>query len=119
MSAFPKLKTGAIAQYPAGRTLTFATDVFEFLDGGTQQCRRRSSGARRWVIELELLDDTELTELAEFFQSQQGRFGAFSFEDPWDGKVYPDCSFEDDELEMVLGEEARGSLRLVVKENVQ
>jgi hypothetical protein len=118
MSAFPKLKTGAIAQYPAGRTLTFATDVFEFLDGTAQRCRQFSAGSRRWVIELELLDDTELTELAEFFQSQQGRFGAFSFEDPWDGTVYPDCSFENDELDIELSDEARGSMRLVVKENV-
>jgi hypothetical protein len=117
MSEFPKLKTGAIAQYPAGRTRTYATDVFEFLDGSEQRCRQLSASKRRWVIDLRLLDDTELTELAEFFQTQQGRFGGFSFEDPWDATVYANCSFEDDELAMELSDEARGSVHLVVKEN--
>ncbi len=118
MSAFPKLKTGAITQYPAGRTRSYATDVFRFLDGTEQRCRQRSRGSRRWVIGLELLDDTELAELADFFQSQQGRFGGFSFEDPWDGTVYTNCSFEDDVLELELTGEARGRLGLVIKENV-
>ncbi len=117
MSAFPKLKTGAITQYPAGRTRAFANEVFRFLDGTEQRCRQRSGGTRRWAIGLDLLDDTELTELADFFQSQQGRFGGFSFEDPWDGTVYTNCSFEDDVLAHQLMGEARGSLRLVIREN--
>lgn len=117
MSSFPKLKTGAVAQYPAGRTSSYATDVFQFLDGSQQRCRQLSARLRRWVIELELLDDTELAELGDFFQSQQGRFGNFSFEDPWDGTIHANCSFEDDELNLALADESRGRLRLVVKEN--
>jgi len=118
MSAFPKLKTGAVAQYPAGRTSSYTTDVFQFLDGSEQRSPQIGAKQRRWMIELELLDDTELAELADFFQSQQGRFGTFSFEDPWDGTIYANCSFEDDELDMTLADESRGSLRLVVKENI-
>ncbi len=117
MSAFPKLKTGAVAQYPVGKVRSHATDVFRFLDGKEQRCRQVGASQRRWVVELELLDDTELAEVGDFFQSQQGRFGSFTFEDPWDGTVHTDCSFEDDELELELSGEARGGVRLVIKEN--
>jgi hypothetical protein len=117
MSTFPRLKTGAIAQYPAGRSAAYATDVFRFLDGSQQTYRQRGGAAKRWVIELSLLDDTELAEISDFFQSQQGRFGTFSFEDPWDGTVHPNCSFADDELLMQLADEARGALRIVIEEN--
>ena len=39
MSAFPKLKTGAVAQYPASRALSQATEVVRFLDGTEQRYR--------------------------------------------------------------------------------
>ncbi|MGE5647839.1 MAG: DUF2460 domain-containing protein [Acidobacteriota bacterium] len=117
MSAFPRLKTGAVAQYPAGRSAAYSTDEFRFLDGSRQTYRQRGRAARRWVIELALLDDTEMSELCDFFQSQQGRFGTFSFTDPWDGTVYPNCSFGDDELLLQLSDEGRGSLRVVIEEN--
>jgi hypothetical protein len=117
MSAFPRLKTGAVTQYPAGRRVSYATDVFQFLDGSEQKYRQLGGSTTKWVIQLALLDDTELAEIAEFFQSQQGRFGTFSFEDPWDGTVHPDCSFASDELIMQLAEEARGKLQLVIEEN--
>ena len=117
MSTFPRLKTGAVAQYPAGRSVRFATNVFRFLDGSEQKYRQRGASAKRWVIDLQLLDDSELSEISEFFQSQQGRFGAFSFEDPWDGTVHEDCSFGDDELMTSLAAEGRGALKLVIEEN--
>ncbi len=117
MSAFPRLKTGAVAQYPVARNLTYATDVFEFLDGSQQKCRQLGTVSKSWAIQLDLLDDTELTEISEFFQSQQGRFGAFSFQDPWDGTIYPNCSFTADELQLQLKGEAQGGLKLVIQEN--
>jgi hypothetical protein len=117
MSAFPLLKTGAVAQYPAGWNLSYATAVFNFLDGSQQKCRQLPAVSKSWVIQLDLLDDTELTGISEFFQSQQGRFGAFSFQDPWDGTVYPNCSFASDELQMLLNDEGRGGLKLVIQEN--
>lgn len=117
MSTFPRLKTQAIAQYPAGRSVSYGTDVLRFLDGSEQKYRQRGAPVRRWVIELELLDDTELADIAEFFQSQQGRFGTFSFEDPWDGTMYPNCSFASDELLMQLAAEGRGAVSLVIQEN--
>jgi Conserved hypothetical protein 2217 (DUF2460) len=117
MSTFPRLKTGAVAQYPAGRSVTYATDVFRFLDGSEQKYRQLGAAGKRWVVDLQLLDDAELSEISEFFQAQQGRFGTFSFEDPWDGTVHDDCSFADDALMVSLAAEARGALKLVIKEN--
>jgi hypothetical protein len=117
MSTFPRLKTGAVAQYPAGRTATYATETYRFVDGAQQKFRRRRGAATRWVIRLDLLDDTEMAKICQFYQSQQGRFGTFSFEDPWDGSVHPNCSFEADELSIEMDGEARGKLRLVIKEN--
>lgn len=117
MSTFPKLKTGAVTQYPASRVLEHATEVMRFLDGTEQRYRRRGATGRRWVIRLELLDETEIARLQEFFETAKGRFGSFSFEDPWDNSVHADCSLVNDELEIELLGEARGGLTLVVKEN--
>jgi hypothetical protein len=117
MSTFPQLKTGAVAQYPATRTAGYATQTFRFLDGSEQKFPQRGAAATRWVIKLDLLDDTEMAEFSAFFQSQQGRFGTFSFTDPWDGSIHAHCSFESDELALGLDGEARGSVQVTVKEN--
>jgi hypothetical protein len=116
MSAFPRLKTGAVAQYPATRARSYATDVHRFVDG-SEQAYRASARRLRWVVRLDLLDETELVELQRFAVSMQGRFGSFSFEDPWDGTVHPDCSMDQDELEMRLAGEARGATVVVIREN--
>ncbi len=117
MSTFPKLKTGAVAQYPATRTAGYATQAFRFLDGSEQRFPVRGAAGIRWVIRLDLLDDTEMVRVCAFFQSHQGRFGTFCFEDPWDGSLHTDCSFESDELVLELVGEAQGRLQLVIKEN--
>jgi Conserved hypothetical protein 2217 (DUF2460) len=117
MSTFPRLKTGAVAQYPATRTAGYATQAFRFLDGTEQKFPQRGAAAARWVIKLDLLDDTEMAEVCGFFLAQQGRFGTFSFTDPWDGSVHATCSFESDELALSLEGEARGRLQVTIKEN--
>jgi hypothetical protein len=117
MSTFPRLKTGAAAQYPASRTAGYATQAFRFLDGAQQKFPQRGGAATRWIIKLDLLDDSEVAEVCAFFQSQQGRFGTFSFVDPWDGSTHANCSFESDELTLGLDGEARGKLQVAIKEN--
>ncbi len=117
MSAFPKLKTGAVAQYPASRALTYATEVLRFIDGSEQRFRMNGAPVRRWVVRLDLLDDTELAQVEALFRSMQGRFGSFSFQDPWDNTVHADCSFDSDELAMELDGEARARVWVTVREN--
>ncbi len=117
MAEFPKLKTGAVTQYPAARRLTFMNQVVEFLDGDEQRYRDSEGPARQWSIQLEMLDESETAALEEFFRSQDGRFGSFAFTDPMDGATYADCSLEADEFNLELEEEMRAKTSLTVREN--
>lgn len=117
MAAFPELKTGAVAQYPAERALLFSTVVHEFVDGSEQRFGDYGTALRRWLIRLELLDETELFRLEKFFIEQGGAAGSFSFLDPWDETEYPDCSFEGDGIDVVFEAPGNGKTSLILKEN--
>ena len=117
MATFPRLKTNAVMQYPATREIRFGNAVLRFVDG-SQQCYRESQdGLRRWRIRLELLDEAEIAGLQAFFAANEGRYGSFSFVDPWDDTDYPDCSLDQDSFEFQLQGEMRASTLLVVKQN--
>jgi hypothetical protein len=117
MGNFPLLKTGAVAQYPITRIIRFSTDVVRFLDGTEQRFREYSSPIRKWVIRLDLLDEEEMSKMEEFFLSEQGRSGDFSFTDPWDGTEYPSCSLDSDTVDLGFRGPARGRTTLVISEN--
>lgn len=117
MPTLPLLKTGAVVQYPARREVRYANQVVRYLDGSEQRYRELGAALRRWVIRLDLLDEGELAALEEFFASQQGEAGSFSFVDPWDSVEYPDCSFADERLDMELTGEMRGRTRLTIRQN--
>lgn len=117
MSTFPQLKTGAVIQYPASREIGSSTQVVTFLDGSEQRYRERATSLRRWVIRLDLLDEEEVRQIEEFFISEQGRFGNFTFTDPWDDMEFPNCSLESDEVAAEFREEGRGSVAVVVRQN--
>lgn len=117
MATFPSLKTGAVAQYPAERAVQHSTVVYEFVDGSEQRFREFGTALRRWLIRLELLDEAELFRLEQFFITQGGATGSFSFTDPWDDTEYADCSFEGDDLDLVFEGQGNGRASLVVKEN--
>ena len=114
---FPTLKTGAVMQYPAKRSLQYNTDAIRFLDGTEQRFRDNPSLLHGWTIQLDLLDEFELAALDQFFVSNQGRFGSFSFTDPWDGTVYANCSLAEDTYGFQLTGEMRGKARLTVCQN--
>jgi hypothetical protein len=114
---FPALKTGAVAQYPSDRTPQFSTQVYRFLDGSEQRFPAYPTVLHRWVIRLDLLDEAELENLQEFFESEEGRAGSFTFADPWDGTVYPNCSFDSDTLALEFQGPHKGVTQVVVKEN--
>ena len=117
MSDFPTLKTGAVLQYPAQKALRFSTQVLRFLDGSEQRLRDYSGPLRRWTIQLDLLDETELHALREFLRTQSGAAGTFSFTDPWDGTIYSTCSLENDEIQEELQDELRGKTAMIVRQN--
>jgi hypothetical protein len=116
MSEFPRLKTGAVAQYPARKDKAYSTEVFRFLDGSEQRCRDYRAPLRRWIIQLDQLDEQEMARVEEFFRSQQGQAGTFAFIDPWDGQEYPACSIENAILESRYLDEGRGAVTIVIRE---
>ncbi len=117
MSTFPTLDSGAVAQYPLRRALRFITHVTRFLDGSEQRFRQLADGRRRWVIQLDQLSDTELAGIEDFFAGRKGRLESFSFTDPLDGAVYPDCSFEDDAIGLAMTGPMDAGTKLVIRQN--
>jgi hypothetical protein len=117
MNEYPKLRTGTAAQYPAVKTVGYRTEVLRFVDGSEQRYRECVGPVRRWELRLDLIDEEEWGRLEEFFEGEQGSFGSFRFEDPWDGTGYEDCSFGGDELEWELEGESRGGAVVVVEQN--
>jgi hypothetical protein len=116
MANFPALKTGAVAQYPSDRQQNFSTQVFRFLDGSEQRFPAYGASLRRWVIRLDLLDESELTALRDFFVSEGGRAGVFSFTDPFASTVYASCSFAADELDLTFGGPQAGQTTVLIRE---
>lgn len=115
MTAFPALKTGAVAQYPSERSKRFSTAVYEFVDGGEQRFPLVGGLLRRWVVRLDRLDEIELFRIEQFFIENAG--GRFSFVDPWDGVEYTNCSFESDDLELIFAGHGNGQATIVIQEN--
>ena len=117
MASFPTLSTGAIAQYPADRTPQFSTQAYRFVDGSEQRFPGFPGMLQQWSIRLDLLKESELETLREFFLSQEGRAGSFSFTDPWSGTVFPNCSFTSDTLALQFEGPMKGVTQVVVREN--
>ena len=118
MATFPKLKTNAISQYPVTRREQFQNQTVRFVDGSQQRYRDSGTARLEWEIQLSLLDEGELAAIEEFFLARQGAFGIFSFTDPWDGRVYDNCSVAADDLALLTVAEMHGSTRLTVVQNV-
>jgi hypothetical protein len=117
MSTFPVLKTGAVIQMPASRTIQFATDVVQFIDGSEQRFRSYAQAYHRWIVKFDLLDDAELRNIRAFVQQVNGAAGLFSFTDPWDGTVYATCSLEDDTITDSVTGPMQSAARLTIREN--
>jgi hypothetical protein len=116
MTTFPLLKTKAVAQYPATKTVQFRNQALRFVDGTEQRYREAAKPLRCWVIQLSALDETEMAAVDHFFVQNQGRTGIFSFPDPWDGKVYAGCSVQSDQLTIETKAELRCRTSLTIAE---
>ncbi|MBZ5579461.1 MAG: DUF2460 domain-containing protein [Acidobacteriia bacterium] len=114
---FPKLKTSARAQYPATKSVRMQNQVLWFVDGRQQRYRDSAGMLHQWEIRLDQLDESEMAALEQFFAANQGRFGTFAFTDPWDGRVYPNCSFSNDDFTLLSAGEMQGRLSFTVIEN--
>jgi len=117
MVDFPRLSTGAVAQYPSSVRAESSTRVLRYLDGSEQRYRDVGAPVRTWVLRLDQITEEELAAVEEFFVAQQGQFGQFSFTDPWDGTEYPDCSFDSDSLHAQLFSEEWAGTTLIIRAN--
>lgn len=117
MAEFPKLKTNAVAQYPSTKTFEFKTEILKFVDGKEQRFRRAPSMLQRWMISLDLLDDGEADAVQQFVTDHAGRFGQFSFYDPWDNVLYEGCSFDQDEISINSNGAMNNRASLVIRRN--
>ena len=114
---FPPLRTLALAQYPLERLPRFSVEALEFLDFSQQVYRDLASAKRTWVILLDQLGESEIARLKEFFEQQRGRWGTFSFTDPWDNSVHANCSFAEDTFPQQQSEEGHSQARLTIYEH--
>ena len=117
MATFPLLKTKAVAQYPATKTVQFRNQALRFVDGKEQRYRDAASPLHCWTIQLNTLDETEMAAIDSFFAQNQGRLASFSFTDPWDGTIYADCSVQSDQMTLETVAELRGRASLTIAEN--
>lgn len=117
MATFPLLKTKAVTQYPASKTVQFRNQAVRFVDGTEQRYRDAASALHLWVIRLTALDESEMAAVESFFTLNQGQSGSFSFTDPWDGTVHSNCSVQSGELTLESTAELQGRTSLTVMEN--
>jgi hypothetical protein len=112
----PKLKSGAIAQYPLTRTLRFSTKVLRFLDGTEQAFPLNSKVLAEWQVPLERLDDGELNGVDQLFMTHQGSSQTFSFVDPLDQTEHSNCNLASDESTIELESVNDGKAIVTVRE---
>jgi hypothetical protein len=117
MDRFPKLKTGAAAQYGAEQEARRATETRRFLDASEQRYRDYEQAKLTWLLRLDLLTATESAEIREFFIRMRGSQTEFEFEDPWSGLVVSPCRFAQDALTDRLEGEKSESVTVRIRES--
>jgi hypothetical protein len=116
MAEFPRLKTGAVCQYPLGRRTEFRTEVVDFAGGDEQRYRQWGGAERRWRIQLDQLDDAEMTAIDEFAAEQAGTGATFTFVDPHDLVEHAECEFGQEELAMEFYGWSQGRTEIVIRQ---
>jgi hypothetical protein len=115
MSTFPTLlKTGAIAQYPLSRVASLSSQAVRFLDGSQQTYQISGAGLRRWVLNLDLLDEAEVSAVIAF--AEQIGTGTFSFTNPVTGETAAKCVISGEQLATSLVNELHGVAALGIEE---
>lgn len=114
MAAFPVLKTGAVAQYPLGFGVRYATHAVRFLDGSQQKYALIGTGLRRWTISLDLLDEQELGAVIAFVEMQGS--AVFAFTDPLTGNTAPNCVLSGERFDATVKRDMTGKATVVIEE---
>jgi hypothetical protein len=116
VNTFPVLDSGAVMQYPAPVITGQGVGVVRFLDGSDQRYLTQGRTFRSWKVDLQLLSESELAAIEQFFDAQQGDYGIFSFPDPFSGTAVPNCRFAHPSLETTYVDVDSGATSLWVIE---
>jgi hypothetical protein len=95
---FPILSTGAVTQYGAPVGSVWPAQVIRFVDGSDQRFLASGQAFRRWLIDLRLLNESEIASVEAFFNALGGEFTTFTFPDPISGSSVPNCRLGAPEL---------------------
>ncbi len=115
MLEFPKLKTGAAAQYGVRRGVAGEVRVLPFLDG-TEQRYASKRWKRKWRIRLDQLDEGEAGAVEEFVRRHFTTLEPFAFTDPQTGTVYAQCVVEGDGQEWAAWAAGDSRMSITVSE---
>jgi len=91
MLTFPSLSSGAVAQYPLPLSYTSPVEIIRFVDGTDQRFLSRGASLRSWQIKLSFVNEDEISQLENFFESLGGQYSLFAFPDPYSGTIVPNC----------------------------
>jgi len=78
------LTTGAVARYPLARKEMFSTRTQKFADFSRQTFAQLANPLSQWVLNLDLLQDQEVSDWRSLYRQCQGAYSPFGFVDPWD-----------------------------------
>ena len=95
---FPTLSTGAVTQYGSPTGFVWPAQVIRFLDGTDQRFLASGNVFRRWLINLRLLNESEIAAVEAFFSGLSGEYSTFTFPDPISGTNVPNCRLGAPEL---------------------
>ncbi len=98
MLTFPSLDTGAVAQYPLPVSYTTPVEIIRFIDGSDQRFITRGKTLRSWHVDLSSLNENEINQLEQFFESLGGQYSVFAFPDPYSGQTVLNCRIGESSL---------------------
>ncbi len=95
---FPTLSSGAVSQYGLPIGFVWPAQVIRFVDGSDQRFLASGQMFRRWAINLNLLNESEIASVEAFFNALGGEYTTFTFPDPISGASVPNCRIGAPEL---------------------
>src|ERR1700735_3762997 len=95
---FPTLSSGAVTQYGSPIGFVWPAQVVRFVDGTDQRFLACGRVLRRWLVNLRLLNESEIAAVEAFFGVMGGEFSTFDFPDPISGATVPNCRIGAPEL---------------------
>jgi hypothetical protein len=95
---FPTLSSGAVSQYGSPIGFVWPAQIIRFVDGTDQRFLACGNVFRRWLIDLRLLNESEISSVEAFFTAMSGEYSTFTFPDPISGTSVPNCRLGAPEL---------------------